>query len=271
MLHIAILHEASEKHGGKALPPELCLAILLRWGGLRHPTASLFDDTEFRYSMMGCSRVANGGGDHGCICGFNTAPELARASYRTQVRALRLNEPAFRPTRPLASHIRRITHNAEGGYRSRSDQTLDKYGQAWCTDPTCGLHNLWWRVWKHREGVMLAWTRQHCHAREFSLVEFLKRAPVSRLESDLAEYTGDPLLFHTNPDEWEWLCSSCLKTDQNDGDRCFNPEYRPALARAYMRGAVPIEYCDWDDEEEVEDLLSRIKPKSASEAAAAPE
>ena len=37
MLHIAILHEASEKHGGKALPTEICLAILLRWGGLRHP------------------------------------------------------------------------------------------------------------------------------------------------------------------------------------------------------------------------------------------
>lgn len=127
------------------------------------------------------------GGDYDCICGFHAASEVVCASYKTKVRVLGVNEPAFRPSRQLASHIRRITLNAEGGYRSRLDQTLDKYGQAWCTDLVCGLHKLRWRVWKHCEGLMLAWTRHYCHAREFSLVDFLRRAPISRLESDLAE------------------------------------------------------------------------------------
>ena len=258
--HIVMLQEASQKHGEWMLPTEICLAILLRWGGLRHPTADLFQDAEFRYTMLGCSLVANGDGGHECVCGMTQGGQGMNSEARHMVSPLRYQADTFRPTRGIASHVRRITLNAEGGYRSRHDLTLDRFGQAWVLEPYCSLKKLWWRVWKHREGVMLPWVY---HTREFSLVEFLRRAPHDRLEIDLAEFIGDPVLDAVTNEEREWLCSPYQRTDQYDSHD--SREARMELVRAYMhekpRDVQEVGVGDW---------IRRIKPRTASEAATAP-
>lgn len=165
------------------LPDEVSLAILLRWGGMQHraATALLTDPglgLRSRREWSGLELMM-------CRCGLD-----ARALHSLQhVRHYLATHETFRPTRRTASHMHRITVNAEGGYRDRSDATLDKYGQAWCYKPLCALTDLQSKVWHNARNLRPGCTVAP-HEKEFSLVEFLKRAPTERLAQDYYGLTG---------------------------------------------------------------------------------
>ena len=51
---VGILQEGSEGECGTALPTEVCLEILVRWGGMRSPSA---------HALLGCSELTTWQGD----------------------------------------------------------------------------------------------------------------------------------------------------------------------------------------------------------------
>ena len=192
------LQDASRQQNAE-LPTELCLFILLHCGGLRHPVAGVFrTDPE----LLAWHRVygevpteATHAITLACACSRKPQQPLWRpqAFGRCDAHHSRLKaHDTFRPLRSTVAHIRRITLNAEGGYRDRDDATLDKFGQAWCC---CGLNcsraELWHRLWAHVRGVSArVWNP---HMREYSLVYFLRRALTSRIEQDYEGLTGTPV------------------------------------------------------------------------------
>jgi hypothetical protein len=50
MAHVAALQELSRNHEAE-LPTELCLAILLHWGGMQHPVARAWGEDEGRNTL----------------------------------------------------------------------------------------------------------------------------------------------------------------------------------------------------------------------------
>lgn len=200
---VAALRHLSAAHAAQ-LPDELCLAILLRWGGMRHPTVSvLVTDPELKaeheqyYDNLLLAH---------CPCGSVVVSGKPDMECGPLLRQWLSEHDTFRPTLCVAVHSRRITVNAEGGYRDRDDTTLDKFGQAWCWVGRCGKETLWHRLWYHMRGIPCRpfWAWQP-HTWEYSLAEFLKRASTTRLGQDYYELTGEHLdqtVLFQQPDEF---------------------------------------------------------------------
>jgi hypothetical protein len=182
---VAALREASAALDAE-LPDELSLAILLRWGGMQHQTATmLLNDPRLGL------RLPREWSDFylQCRCGLVLGSQETLCDLRHYLRHHLTTHETFRPTRVMAAHMHRITVNSEGGYRDQNDATLDEYRQAWCYDHCRALRELQKTVW-HNARNLRPGSTVFPHEREFSLVEFLKRAPTGRLAQDYYGLTG---------------------------------------------------------------------------------
>jgi hypothetical protein len=112
-------------------------------------------------------------------------------------------------------------------------------------------------------------------AREFSLPDFLRRASIDRLERELPAFVGGDLLSYMTLEDCEWLsaCDSNSAHGWNGWRRGHTEQMdRQALAKAYLTETMPegMDGVGDDGPAAAAAAMSRIKSRSAPEAAAAP-
>jgi len=248
---IEVLQETAEKHCGMVLPTELCLAIMFRYGGMQHPFNAVMQDTEFQYTLRSLVYPDN----YGCVCGYRE-PRIT-----TESSPLWLNShDSWRPTRTTSCHSSRSTNYVHFGqyYQSKHKyRTNRNYGHTWFNVDQCGLNKLWHTYKLNRDDPPhrpLLVMRQL----EFSLVDYLKRATIDRLEEDVAMFIGDPLLDNATPEEWKWLTSPHERGTRHTGYTEPTEEERQELVRKFLK----IQPEPLPEVPDVASVLGRIKTRS---------